>query len=271
VNARWAIVALLVVALSGCSKPSGNDTHVDCPSTSSAPASMAMEMPAASVPAGCPKPVLPPRVTLTGLAANVTLFHYATFTWSLENRSTAHAHAMLSEVHISSTSVPDDKLAGPATFGTLISDAKRQHQDLPKVFQGIVTVETAGTYYVRAYAEINGVNTWSPERRIMVDPVAPTGRQIAVTQGLGAFHGGLATEATTAALGDAIVLHNDDAIPHDFVISAPISKTITVAQMADSDPILLLVPTTYTVTVNNDVINQSVSIDVPHPEKPVVA
>ena len=262
-----AVAAITVLA--GCNKPADEATKPVCPTTTAGAAA-----PGATtnpVPSGCPV-FLPPRVVLSGVPANVTAYHYYIFSWSLENRSVAHAHSMLSEVHISPVSVPDNKLAGPETFGTMIEDAKRQHQDLPKTFQGLIHETVPGMYYIRAYAEINGVHTWSPEVMLMVDPVTATSKThtLEYTQGgpLGMFG-----DDVTAALGDQFVIHNADVLPHDFHIGLPIDKDVTVPASETSEAFLLFMPNSYDIQTNDMVqaSTQRVTVSVPDFDKPAIA
>lgn len=267
-----AVAAAAFFVLAGCTK--ADDTvQVTCPTSHAhAAGDDHDDMAEHPIPSGCPVPVLAPIVTLSGAPAMLTAYHYGMFNWSLDNRTTAHAHSMLTEVHISSTSVPQAELAGPESYGTLVEDAKRQHQDHPKRFQGIVSVAEPGTYYLRAYAEYQGKHLWSDELTIMVHPVTATGEVHTLEHTAGGPTGEFGPDLT-AALGDEFQIKNSDQIEHTFHIGAPINQDVTVPAGGTSATFLLFMPNAYsvsTVELVDQIPNKTVTINVPDQPKPTV-
>ncbi len=203
--------------------------------------------PASECPAPAEEP-LPATVRIEGLPGASLAYSPVSFRWVLQTDE-ANAHAMLTEVRANRVSIADDLLEGPETFG--VSLAKKEHQNFEDGtgYDGEWRPTEPGTYFLRAYAEVFGRHVWSAEHAVVVDPVEATGNTVTVTISAG---GPLlaATEPTDAeaVLGDALVFQNDDLADHTFAWTAgPVDlPAFTVAGGAATEPLLLLVPGTYT-------------------------
>ncbi len=200
----------------------------------------------------CPvtEEVPPASAAVVDLPATTTTFRPLNFGWVLDTPED-EAHAMLTEVRVSSTSADTQDLAGPETFGTTVTKKEHQNFESGKRYDAEWTPNEPGTFYLRAYAEVFGSDIWSPEVAIEVNPVEPTGTTITITitEG-GPLLAGADPSEVEATLGDAIVFQNDDLFAHSFTwTTAPMGlQDFAVAAGASSDPFILLVPGSYQYT-----------------------
>lgn len=186
-----------------------------------------------------------PSVSLEGIPASLQVFKSAGFRWTIDNGSMHHAHSMLTSIRFSSSSVPDRDLTNVNKYPNEL--IKREHQDLPVSYEGNMSFSRVGKVYLRAYAEIAGVDHWSPEVVINVTPVPPSGRVIDITHGPGDFASPPEPSEVPAVIGDAIRLVNEDFIPHtcSFANGPAAVGALEAPAQGTSAEVLLLVPGTY--------------------------
>jgi hypothetical protein len=206
--------------------------------------------------------IVPPSVTLEGLPATLQAFKQASFRWSLDNGSIAHAHSMLTSIRYSPTSVPDSDLTEVTKYPSEL--IKREHQNLPVAYSGNLSFSKVGTVYIRAYAEIQGEPYWSDEVMLQVTEVAPTGTVHTVTHGPGLFASPVTPSSVSAVLGDAVQLDNQDAVPYtcSFDKGPAQVDALTAESMQMSNIVLLVVPGSYTFVCDEPVQPSGFTVDV---------
>jgi hypothetical protein len=171
-----------------------------------------------------------PTVTLEGLPADLPAFARDTFTWTIDNGTVPAGHSMLTSFRYANESADESMLAGPDSWGTEL--VKFEHNNLPVSFDGTIFFSTAGTYYLRAYAEVRGTgyssnDFWSEEFMLNVTPVLPTGVVVEITHGPGPFvvdslpAGELSQTEADLALGDAVQFHNEHLQARDYALAGP--------------------------------------------------
>jgi len=256
-RALLATLTLAALVLAGCSDDHSALDPVTCPDGSVVDVENATGHhdhgfdPATA----CPDPA---TVTLEGVYAS------AAFSWTVDPGAKGSGHAMRTSVHASTSPVSDrDLAADPAAAGTQL--ALREHQDVPATFRGNLTFQQPGTYYVRAYAEVDGKPVWSNATVVNVTAVMATGTEVVVTKAVGGPLGDFTPATVTLELGDALVLRNDDVLEHTFTIQGPNNGSVTVARMASSDPIVFDVPGTYSVTTDDVQQPKTVQVTVKAP------
>lgn len=223
-------------------------------------------------------PVLP-SMAILGLPAQLTAYTPGTFAWELRNGTYGTkgdpAHSMLSMIRLATSPVPDAELAGkgPEAYGKEVDGLKREHQNLPSErFTGALTLDTPGSYYVRGYMQVrapglaNGteLNVWTSESKVTVMPVQPSGATHTATHSPGAAAGEFKADTATYALGDAVILDNQDALEHTFTFEGPGGATlpdVKVAMLAKSDPVALLKPGSWRIHVDETVPNQAKTLE----------
>lgn len=194
----------------------------------------------------------PPLVlTFSGVPESLMVYRSAALSWGMELGGRESAHSMLTSLRVATASKNVTAADGPDAYGSEL--LKREHQDLPFAYEAPVVFDTPGTYYLRTYAVVSGEHHWSPEARVEVTPVQPTGTAHTVTHAPGDFLGGVSPTAVQMALGDALVFQNDDLLGHVFTFtSGPASVAeVAVAAQSASDPVLLPAPGTYEVSTDD--------------------
>lgn len=259
------LVAALVAALAALSVAGCSDPEPQLPQLFTCPRGQVIEVPAnATNPASlCPR--LAPSVNLTAPASAV-VFRPLTLSWSVDAGDYTGGHSMLTMVRASTTSQPASTLQGPQSYG--IEVARGEHQDLPARLSSEHTFRTPGTYYVRAYAEIQATgfatqDHWTEEQVIVVADVAATGNNTVVTHPLGDLAGKLDPAQVNLALGDGIVFQNDDVKERVFTpqTCAQPFEAVAVAAGAASEPLVFKVPGTCTFTTD-DLQPQTLTVNV---------
>jgi hypothetical protein len=247
-----AAALALTFALAGCTSDDAGDEHVHNHVTCHD--GTEVEVPANHTgppEAACP-PMRAPTVNVTQAPASVRIFAAASFAWVVDpGDHKRDAHSMLTSLRVATASAQDAALAGPDSFGTEV--AKREHQNLPTTATASHTFTVPGTYFVRAYAEVqaHGMDAkdyWSPEVTVVVEDVLPTGNNTVVTHGVGNVAGKLTPDNVTLGLGDGIVLKNDDLTDHVFTPQACAQSiaAVTVPRQSSSQPIVFKAPGTCT-------------------------
>lgn len=194
----------------------------------------------------CP---VPPSVSLEGVPPSLQAFRAASFRWSLDQGSLEHAHSMLTSIRWGDRSVPDRDLTNTNKYPNEL--IKREHQDLPVSYQGNLTFAKVGKVYLRAYAQIQGADYWSPEVALNVTPVPPTGTVHDVTHGPGDFLSPPTPAEVSAVLGDAVRLVNEDPIAArtcSFSSGPSAVNPLSAPAGGESEPVLLVVPGIYEFT-----------------------
>lgn len=94
----------------------------------------------------------------------------ATFTWRLDGPPTKINHT---SVHFGTTSNPGvlDKKTAPAdtSYEDLVKDFASGTFDVPLLYVGNAKIATAGAYFYRAHAIINGEHYWTDEQQLTVN------------------------------------------------------------------------------------------------------
>jgi hypothetical protein len=270
-----ALLAIAALALAGCSSKSGPDNHT-CAKTGRV---IDLSLVEGSGKKGfdpesaCPAPI-PPSVAFAKVPTAMTAYFPALGTWTVATGNYTQGHSMLTQLRMSAKPIVADQLKKPDDYGSVL--AQFAHQDVPGKFDAKLKFEKAGTYYLRAYAQVRGeglpdTDFWSPEVQVVVAPVNATGKSTEVVRAAGPALAGqtgkLAPNAVSAVLGDAIVLVNDDVVPHTFTFSGtckhdPIAVE---AQGGHSGQIMLLVPGTCKATTDDQAGPQTVAINVAEP------
>lgn len=252
-----ALLAVALLALAGCSGKSGPSTYT-CLRTGQA-------IDLSQVPgsdedgfdpeSACPAPA-PPSVVFAEAPTALQAYFPGRVSWAVSAGNYSSGHSMLTQVMWSRQPVAAEQLQGPATYSTNPPLAMYAHQDVPGRFDGKVKFEAPGTYYLRAYAQVRGDGLddgdyWSPEVKLVVAPVAATGKATDVTRAAGPAvagqAGALSPAAVSASLGDAIVLVNQDLVEHVFSFSgacrhADVRLAAAAGGDVRSDPIVMAVP-----------------------------
>lgn len=197
-----------------------------------------------------------PSVSLTGLPASLQAFKTAAFSWTLDNGSVANAHSMLTSIRYSTSSVADRDLTAVSKYPTEL--IKREHQDIPITYNGNLSFAKAGKVYLRAYAQIQGADYWSPEVELTVTPVPVTGTVVDIVQGMGDSLAPPTPADVSIMLGDAVRLVNEDLRDHTcaFDSGPAVTPEMSAAALTGaSDPVVFLVPGQY--TYNCDTVQAS--------------
>ncbi|MEA3143529.1 MAG: hypothetical protein QOG31_853 [Thermoplasmata archaeon] len=268
-----ALLAVALLALAGCSSKSGPDNYT-CKATGKVIDLAQVE---GSGKAGfdpesaCPAP-LPPSVAFAAMPASMTAYFPAIAAWQVSSGNYTSGHSMLTQIRWSHHTIALDQLHKPDDYGTLA--AQYAHQDLPGRFDAKLKFETPGAYFVRAYAQVRGdgladTDYWSPEVQLTVSPVGATGKVTQVDHGVGPVGavGKLTATQASFALGDALVLGNQDAVPHTFSFSGVCKHDpVTVpAQGGKSDPIVMVVPGSCKVATDDTGGPQTLTVNVAEP------
>lgn len=292
---RLVLAALLLTgALAGCSSKTASVTFV-CPDNTAIDLNT---VPGHDAPGFDPVKACPvkPYAVLPG-PITVSAYRTAPIHWEFRNGTFGTkadpAHAMLTEIRVSNTSVPQASLAGPESYGYELASLRREHQNLPAAFDAkLPFFTTPGTRYLRAYMDVfpngatsgNETNAWSTEVTLIVTPVAPTGTTLILDRPLGPYvpgQTGNLTKETAAKLGDALVLRDSDAAPHTFTVtkSPPGSSlkegtTYALQSMESAAAIQLNVPGTYAFSLDEPgtspaggvgQLAQTAEVNVPYP------
>jgi hypothetical protein len=208
----------------------------------------------------CP---VPPSVTLEGVPATIEAFKSAPYRWSLHKGSLEHAHSMLTSIRWSDRTVPDRDLTNLNKYPNEL--IKREHQDLPISYEGNLTFAKVGKVYLRAYAQIQGADHWSPEVELTVLPVPPTGTVHDVTHGPGDFLSPPTPSEVAAVLGDAVRLVNEDPLAArtcSFSSGPAAVNPLSAPAGGASEPVVLVVPGVYQFTCDEVGGAQSFSVNV---------
>lgn len=191
-----------------------------------------------------------PSVTLEGIPASLQAFTQATFQWSVAGGSIKGAHSMLTSIRYSMASVPDSGLTEVGKYPSEL--IKREHQALPVAYNGTLSFAKPGVVYLRAYATVQGegvpaADYWSDEVALEVTEVEPTGTVHTIVKGPGDFLSAPSPATTSALLGDAIELDNQEPVPRtcSFKGGPAQVEALSAAGQARSNQVLLLVPGAY--------------------------
>lgn len=275
-----ALLAVALLALAGCSGKSGPDPYT-CKKTGQV---IDLSKVAGSGKKGfdpesaCPAP-MPPSVAFTKLPASMTVYYPATAGWSVSPGNYTMGHSMLTQIRWSHHPIAVAQLTKPDDYGTMV--AQFAHQDLPQVFSGKLSFTVAGTYYLRAYAQVRGeglpdTDFWSPEVQLVVAPITANGTAITLTHDVGTGVGGTVGKfgptQVSAKLGDTLVIVNKDvqALKVTFTGACKIADISVPAATAggangQSDPILMNVPGSCNVVSNDPAGQQQASVSVAQP------
>src|SRR5688572_5129166 len=276
---RTALVTLLILAtaLAGCSGgdgKDGGDGPVTCPDGRVVePAEGHGHGDGNGTEGEDTEPVDPcfvaPSVQVTGLAATLGAYATDTFQWTVHNGSVASGHSMLGSLRYSTEPADPATLAGADSWGTEL--VKKEHNNLPATFDGTIRFDVPGVYYVRVYAQVRGEgfsdhDYWSGEFQLNVTPVQATGRTVTVTHGPGNFLGELDQVELDLALGDGLILSNQDVTAHTFTFGpgCPRSEDLSVEDGAESEPLLFTEPGQCQVSTD-DVQPQTLTVHVAAP------
>ncbi len=257
-----AVATLFTLLLSGCSKK-GGDAHED---TFTCPDGQVINLADVAghhdagfdANASCPEP---PSVRLLGIPASLGAYKSTSFSWELDNGSLVGAHSMLTSIRYRTSAANASSLAGPETFGQEL--LKKEHNNLPVTFLGNLTFTVPGTFYLRAYAEVNYKDYWSAETRLNVTPVTASGAVHQFVHSPGDFLGETTPAEKDILLGDTVTFKNDDVKDHVFTfLSGPATvPAVTVPAQMTSAEILLTVPGVYELETD-DVQKQALKITV---------
>jgi hypothetical protein len=238
---KQALLMVLALLVSGCSD------SAEAPTLTCSDGQVKTVVDGSEV---CQDPPPPVRVELGALPGSMGVYERVTLAWTLQ--SPGPAHTMRTEARVSAAS---GQPTGPDTYGEKIGG--KEHQDFQPGarFDAEWKPTSAGTYYVRAYALVNGSDYWSNETLVQVTAAQPTDRIEAVTIAPG---GPVAASASPTPLmldlGDGMVFQNDDVFAHTFTWSGPVAMEPTVAALrANTQPIHFLVPGSYRYTSNDAV------------------
>lgn len=252
-----ALLALTVVAalsLAGCgAKEKGDEAMpVECPDGSVVDPAVVEAMEGHhdatfnATESLCP---VKPSVKLEGLPASLQAFRTAPFRWTVDNGSVPEGHSMLTSIRYSDASVPDAQLTAVSKYPSEL--IKREHQGLPVAYEGNLTFAKVATVYLRAYAQVQGAGVaaadyWSPEVKLEVTPVVPTGKVVEFK--IPAFTGAVTPAEQVLVLGDAIKVTNEDPVPGGHACSRKSGPAETQA-VGDAEgaeeSIVMVVPGTY--------------------------
>jgi hypothetical protein len=271
-----AILSIALLALAGCSGKSGPDPYT-CQKTGRVIDLSQVEgsgKKGFDPESACPAPI-PPSVAFTSLPAGMTAYYPATIAWAISTGNYTAGHSMLNELLWSHHPVADDQLQAPETYSTNKPLAMFAHQDVPAPFGGKVEFDTPGTYYLRVYAQVRGnglpdTDFWTPEVKMVVNPVNATGKSVTVTHPPGVPAAGMVGTVDMTdvrlKLGDALVFKNDDVAPHDLTCSGPVNfdKT-TVSPNSASAPIVFVVPGSYRCVTDDKPNGQTINVGVSQP------
>jgi hypothetical protein len=264
-----AAATLVLLLLAGCTGGDGGTPTTTAPAT--CPPGQKMVGGVADGGTGQPpicRPLTPPSVAVGDVPASIRVYRAVTLTWSIDpGDHTQEAHSMRTSLHVSPAPVPDADLAGPDSYGAEL--AKKEHQNLPAAGAVNHAFTVAGTYYLRAYAQVRsaGVNDtdyWSPEVTITVADIEPTGNNTVVTHPVGNAAGKLEPATVDLGLGDGIVLKNDDLNDHVFTPQqgcVQFTAAITVPSQSSSEPLVFKAPGTCRFTTG-DVQPQTLTVNV---------
>lgn len=218
-KALLTVAVLAALALAGCGDKHDGVEPITCPDGAQLTAEQIEALEGHheagfNATAACP---VPPKVLLQGVPASLSAFKPGAFTWTIDNGSIPKGHSMLTSIRYSTTSVATSALKAMEDYPKEL--IKREHQDLPVTFRGNLTFSETGTYFLRAYAQVQGDgherrDVWSEELRLEVTPVAPTGKVVDFTipQGAGVA-GEVDPPESIVVLGDAIRVVNEDVDP----------------------------------------------------------
>ncbi len=210
----------------------------------------------------CPKPV-PPSVVFKTIPAAMTAYFPAKVEWTVLPGTYAEGHSMLTVVAASHHPITS---ATPTLADYAFQYGKKEHQEVPQTFSTTLTFTEEGARYMRLFANVRGAGLaetpyYSDEVKMTILPVPATGKTVVATQALGDQVGGFKADSTNLQLGDAVVLHNADARGHVFTfaeVPAGFHKPdpMTVAMGGDSPSVLLNIPGSYRITVDDAVVQQ---------------
>lgn len=169
--------------------------------------------------AACVPPLPPANLTLEGLA-DTTAFVPVEFAWVLETHK-GSAHAMMTQVRVSTESLPADNTTAPEDYGTEV--AKKEHQDFESGarYEGSFASKAEGTFHFRAYAYVDNEHLWSGEVVLEVAPVEPTGEVHDITFDAGALVSGATPTELQVGLGDAVRFTNEDVLARTVSFTGP--------------------------------------------------
>ncbi|MFO1534793.1 MAG: hypothetical protein ABR586_03945 [Thermoplasmatota archaeon] len=269
-----AFLAIALLALAGCSSKPDADTYT-CQRTGQVVDLSQVEGSDADGfdPESACAPPLPPSVALVNLPAGMTAYFPAVASWTVLPGNYTGGHSMLTQVRWSTHAMEVEKLTRPDDYGKVVQ--QYAHQAVPGTFDAKLKFETPGTYYLRAYAQVRGdglpdTDYWSPEVKLVVSPVNATGKATEVVHQLGpavAGQGGTLTPSSVqAALGDAVILVNEDLQGHTFTFSGVCKHDpVTVASDGRSEPIVMLVPGSCKATTDDPAGSQQLTVNVAEP------
>ena len=249
---RKALLSLAVLAaltLAGCGDEHDAVEPVTCPDGTTLAAEDIEAMPehhhgGFNATSHCP---VAPSVRLEGVPATLASYKAGSFSWTLDNGTTAHAHSMLTSIRYSESSVPDSDLTAVTKYPSEL--IKREHQDLPVTYRGNLTFGKVGKVYLRAYMEVAGKDYWSDEVVLEVTPVQQTGKVVDFTIPPGAgVAGEISPPEAIVVLGDAIRVVNEDPDPRGHICTRT-SGPAEVALLGDGEgaveSFVAIVPGTY--------------------------
>ncbi len=193
----------------------------------------------------CVTPPPPASITIEGMPNLSPAHTEIAFAWILD-APTPEAHAMRTEVRVSKESVADEALTGPDDYGK--AQAKFEHQDFQPGarYDGLWRPTDAGTYFVRAYALVNGQDIWSQELTVEVTSPEPTGVEHKVTFPFNAAVSGPSPARIEINLGDHVVFQNDGFVARELVFTGPSDVgPVTAPSQGASDAVVFLEPGTY--------------------------
>lgn len=195
----------------------------------------------ACVPAGPPA-----TVTIDGLPAAGNAYSNIAFTWTLHTDSADEMHTMDTQIRWATAGVDDASLGKPDTFGDKL--AQKEHQNFfdGQSYDAVFAPEEAGTYYLRAFALVNGENLWSPEYMIEVSPVAPTGTSHTIT----CSNGGIpqlssCDDPLTITLGDGVSWTTSDPAGSWTITKAGGPDGQDISTTSGGDEVVFLIPGSY--------------------------
>lgn len=247
----------VLVALSGCTdkaEPAPALTEEDCAAQGmvlGTQESMDSNESAdvTSVPA-CVPPGPPATVTIDGLPASTSAYSNVAFTWTLHTDSEDEMHTMDTQIRWANAPADEASLGKPDTFGEKLVQKEHQNFFDGQTYDAVFAPETSGTYYLRAFALVNGENLWSPEYILDVSEVAATGTGHTLTLSGGGLPVVTSISTTTLAigLGDSVAWVTDDPAGSWTITSD--TGPASFATTSGGDAIVFLIPGSYTYTAD---------------------